>query len=393
MRFIEHALHEYRRHTPTCKLTKMSEMNCNCPIWAVGRIHGERFRGSLGTRSRQTARRKVAALLERKQDAPPEEPAKASPTVAAAIREYLAFCENNKRLKASTLTSYRNTLKHFAAFSEDRLYRTLDRFDLGLFEQFQAARALGPKTMRTAFIHLGSFCARGVELGWLRSNFARKVKVPKADEVSTLPFREAEARAILAACGRLGEDAAGRGGYAVYSAARIDQERRYARALVLVLLTTGLRISDVVNLGRGKVFIDRKGATRLRLRTEKTGVVITLRLPHATVEALKKLPPVSDTLYFRRDGDEGGLRVASERARRMIARLGSIAGVEDARPHRFRDTFAKEALLAGTPLRTVQLVLGHRSIRTTEEHYAPFVPEYQEMIDAATDAVAGRLIA
>jgi hypothetical protein len=44
-------------------------------------------------------------------------------------------------------------------------------------------------------------------------------------------------------------------------------------------------------------------------------------------------------------------------------------------------------------MRTVQLVLGHKSIRTTEEHYPPFVPEYQEMIDAATDAVAERLIA
>ena len=40
-----------------------------------------------------------------------------------------------------------------------------------------------------------------------------------------------------------------------------------------------------------------------------------------------------------------------------------------------------------------KLVLGHKSIRTTEEHYAPYVPEYQEMIDAATDAVAERLIA
>jgi hypothetical protein len=44
-------------------------------------------------------------------------------------------------------------------------------------------------------------------------------------------------------------------------------------------------------------------------------------------------------------------------------------------------------------MRTVQLVLGHKSIRTTEVHYAPFVPEYQEMIDAAIDAVAVRLIA
>jgi integrase len=84
---------------------------------------------------------------------------------------------------------------------------------------------------------------------------------------------------------------------------------------------------------------------------------------------------------------------ACDRARRVIARLGVIAKVANAHPHRFRDTWAKTALLNGTPMRTVQLVLGHRSIRTTEEHYAPFVPEYQEMIDGATTAVAERLIA
>jgi hypothetical protein len=56
---------------------------------------------------------------------------------------------------------------------------------------------------------------------------------------------------------------------------------------------------------------------------------------------------------------------------------------------RFRDTWAKTALLEGKPMRTV---LGHKHIKT-EEHYAPFVPEYQEMIDDATGAVAARLTA
>jgi integrase len=232
-----------------------------------------------------------------------------------------------------------------------------------------------------------------VELGLIPINYAKKVELPKADGVSTLPFRESEAKAILAACSRLGETESQRGGYASYSAEQLDEERRYARALVLVLLTTGLRISDAMSLARAKVYLDRKGATRLRIRTEKTGVVVTLRLPYATVEALKGLPPVSHELYFWKGGDERQHATACDRARRVITRLGELAGVRDARPHRFRDTWAQAALLNGTPMRTVQLVLGHKSIRTTEEHYAPFVPEYQEMIDAATDAVAERLIA
>jgi integrase len=405
MRFQEHALNEYRRHAPDCKLTNASDMNCNCPIWAVGRVHGERFRKSLGTRNRQKARQKINELLGRKPDAPPEEPPKASPPVAEAIKDYLGFCEFNKQLKKSTRDSYSDTLDAFQEFCERRLYARVKQFSLSLFEQFQAERAaprgdrenkraaVTPKTMGKEFQHLSSLCARLVELGLIPINYAKKVKLPKSDDVSTLPFKESEAKAILAACARLGETENQRGGYASYSADQIDEERRYARALVLVLLTTGLRISDTVNLARAKVYVDRKGATRLRIRTEKTGVTVTLLLAHATAQALKNLPHVSDELFFWKGGDERQFATACDRARRVIARLGELARVKDAHPHRFRDTWAKTALLNGTPMRTVQLVLGHKSIRTTERHYAPFVVEYQSMIDEATAAVAARLIA
>jgi integrase len=264
---------------------------------------------------------------------------------------------------------------------------------LNLFEEFQAERKVTPKTMAKEFQHLKAFCARAVELGWLKTNFVKKVKLPKTDDVSTLPFREDEARAIQEACARLGGETNGRGGYASYSADQITEERAYAHALVWVLLTTGLRISDTVNLERSKVYRDRQGNTRLRVRTEKTGVWVTLRLPSITTQALEKLPRVSDELFFWKGGDERQFATACDRARRVIARLGDLAEVNNAHPHRFRDTWAKEALAAYTPLRTVQLVLGHKSIRTTEKHYAAFVPEYQQMIDVATDAVAARLIA
>jgi site-specific recombinase XerD len=38
-----------------------------------------------------------------------------------------------------------------------------------------------------------------------------------------------------------------------------------------------------------------------------------------------------------------------------------------------RDTFAVELLLVGVPLHDVAMLLGHKSIKTTEKHYAPFV--------------------
>jgi integrase len=359
----------------------------------VGRIHGKRYRRSLGTRNRQKARERINELLGQSPDAPSEDPAKA-PTIAKAVEDFLFFCEHNKRLKTSSLRSYGHTARIFVEFCARRLYRTVDQMNLGLFEQFQIERAgVAPKTMVKEFLHLGILCGRLMELGLIPINFAGKVKLPKTDDVSTLPFKEQEAKGILAACARLGEAKNWRSKYASYTTEQLGEERCYARALVLVLLTTGLRISDVVNLHRSKVYVDRKGATRLRIRTEKTGVIVTLLLPNATAQALKALPHISQELFFWRGGDERQFNMAVGRARDVIKRLGEIAGVADAHPHRFRDTWAKTALLGSVSMRTVQLTLGHKSIRTTERHYAPFVAEYQNMIDQATSAVAERLLA
>jgi integrase len=48
----------------------------------------------------------------------------------------------------------------------------------------------------------------------------------------------------------------------------------------------------------------------------------------------------------------------------------------------FRDTFAVEMLLAGVPLEQVSILLGHKSVKITEKHYAPWVKARQEQLAA-----------
>jgi integrase len=394
-RYEQNFLNPYRRHADGCKLAPRDINNCSCPIWTQGRLNGKPVRRTLKTRNQKVAWSKIETLLQAKSTdalAGPEEEPGAALTIQSAITDFLDWCETNQRLKPSTLVSYRATLIPFEAFCAERNYRCVNQLNLKIFEMWQASRKVTPKTAEKEFTHLQSLCSRLLRQGSLQENFAKHVKLVPSEGVSTLPFREAEAKAILAACSRLGEqDRKLGGGYSNFTADQIDEARRWARALILMLLATGLRISDVINLERDSVFTDRNGITRLRIRTEKTGVLLTLALPTAAVATLNQLPKVSARYYFFK---ESALPItAQNRARRVIRQLGKLAQVENAHPHRFRDTWAKEALLAGTSMRTVQLVLGHKSIITTEMHYAPFVPEYQAQIDAATDAVANRLIA
>ncbi len=58
--------------------------------------------------------------------------------------------------------------------------------------------------------------------------------------------------------------------------------------------------------------------------------------------------------------------------------------------HHFRDTFAVELLLAGVPIERVSVLLGHRSVRITEQHYAPWVRSRQEQLEADLELVWSR---
>ena len=117
----------------------------------------------------------------------------------------------------------------------------------------------------------------------------------------------------------------------------------------------------------------------------KTGVPLYIKLHPDCISALKALPVESPRYFFW----SGNGRVESQTgsARRTVACLAKIAGVP-ARPHRFRDTFAVELLLAGEDIRKVQLLLGHKSIKTTEKHYAPWVQRFQQGLDTAVSKLA-----
>jgi len=125
------------------------------------------------------------------------------------------------------------------------------------------------------------------------------------------------------------------------------------------------RISD------GKVF----------LRTAKTGTHVTCPLPPIALDALNACPR-TNPLYFFWTGQCSPGTVARD-WHSKLAKLFALAGIPNGHPHRFRDTFAVEALLSGTPLEQVSALLGHSSIKVTERHYAPWVKARQEQMEAS----------
>jgi integrase len=78
----------------------------------------------------------------------------------------------------------------------------------------------------------------------------------------------------------------------------------------------------------------------------------------------------------------GSLETARKKWSDRLWSVFEYAKVDNGHAHRFRDTFAVELLLTGTPIENVSAFLGHASIRVTEKHYAPWVRSRQERAEA-----------
>ncbi|MGA7174656.1 MAG: site-specific integrase [Candidatus Acidiferrales bacterium] len=113
-------------------------------------------------------------------------------------------------------------------------------------------------------------------------------------------------------------------------------------------------------------------------------------LPHDIAESLRNIPPgpSPNPRYFFWSGN-GSPKSVVGNWQRSFRRLFTIANIrrddgspKRCHPHMFRDTFAVEMLLAGVPLEQVSILLGHKSVKITEKHYAPWVKARQDQLAA-----------
>ena len=352
----------YRRHSGKCKHRSKGPgyTKCACPVWVYGRIAEDLppIRESLKTRDWERATKRVKDRL-----ANPE--AKPAIRLDEAIKRYLRDCEQ-RQLADGTMRAYRAQLAHLTAYAPDAHVQAITPEWLAAY---RATRTIAASTSRKELETLRGFCDFCSRMGWLASNPAKALKPPLDQRVPTLPFTQDEVRRILAACDTFPDR----------NPLTIDRTRRVARARVLVMLYSGLRISDTVALRRASVDLD---TGRCLLRQAKTRQPVYVTLGQPVLDALAALPQSGE--YFFWSG-RGSVKAAIGGAQRSVLRLMRHAGIENGHPHRFRDTFSVRLMEQGADLRTVQMLLGHGSIRTTERHYAPWVQSMQRALDAATE--------
>jgi integrase len=360
----------YARHSSNCpKKDDINWKRCRCPKWVNGTLDGRFIRKTAKTRSWE----KAEELKRRWEEA-------ASPKTAApvaiedAVEAYL--CDAKAReLRPATLYKLEILFrKQFLAWAKDKGLRFLKEIDLTLLREYRANwkdGALAKRKKQERLIGFFWFCVRA---GWLATNPTQGLGKIAVENIPTDYFPREEFAKIMDATYLYRENRWEQG----------DRNGTRLRVVTLLMRWSGLRIRDAITLERSRLVGDS-----LLLYQAKTRTPVYVPLPPDVAEALRTVPPGArpNARYFfwSGNGDPKSAVADWQRSYRRLFDLADLKKPDGTRkrcfPHMFRDTFAVEMMLAGVPLEQVSVLLGHKSVKITEKHYAPWVKARQKQLE------------
>lgn len=280
------------------------------------------------------------------------------------VNQFLEYLEIEKNCSKLTIRDYRHYLDIFVKWFEENLpEKTIVDLDLTLIRKYRVflanredAKGLTLKrvTQNYYVIALRSF------LRFLIKNDHKvlepsKIDLPKTESRS-LKFLEREQINRL-----------------VTSIDTSKEEGIRDRAIFELLFSTGLRVSELVGLNHNQINLDRREFGVIGKGGRARVVFISDRAAKWVLEYLKKRKDVFKPLFIRYSGkiieENGGekMRLTARSIERIVKKYVRLIRLPvDATVHTLRHSFATDLLTNGADLRSVQEMLGHKNIATTQ---------------------------
>lgn len=145
------------------------------------------------------------------------------------------------------------------------------------------------------------------------------------------------------------------------------------RAILALLFSSGLRVSELVALNRDSINLER-GEFSVRGKGQKDRpVYLSDSATYMLAEYLKSRKDDFDPMFIHFSGSkselEGGeyTRLTARSIQRIVEKYSKQAGItKHVTPHTLRHSFATDLLMNGADIRSVQGLLGHSNISTTQ---------------------------
>jgi site-specific recombinase XerD len=145
------------------------------------------------------------------------------------------------------------------------------------------------------------------------------------------------------------------------------------RAILELLYSSGLRVSELVGLDRDHVNLKRREFMVRGKGQKDRPVFVSESAAWWIKEYLEKRQDNASPLFIRYSGTKevntsgNHYRLTARSVQRMVSRAAKLAGItKQVSPHTLRHSFATDLLMNGADLRSVQTMLGHSSIATTQ---------------------------
>jgi len=280
------------------------------------------------------------------------------------VEEFLEHLEVERNASPLTLRNYRHYLTRFAVwFRANYPDKNLASIDLEKIKKFRVflARFKGLNNKRLALITQSyHVIALRAWLKWLIKNDYKAISPDKID----LPKARSSSLKFLDA-----------GQIERFLSQPNTKKKKGLRdkAILELLFSTGLRVSELVSLNRDKINFKRKEFGIIGKGGRARVVFLSPRSAHWLRLYLESRDDKLKPLFIRtiknpREGMEGEkLRLTPRTIQRIVRYYGKKAALPvPISPHSVRHSFATDLLVAGADLRSVQEMLGHKNIATTQ---------------------------
>jgi len=261
------------------------------------------------------------------------------------IEKFIRYLEIEKNYSSHTVLNYSLDLKDFAQFIGELALEKIDYLTLRKYLAVLKEKNLGSRSVGRRLSCLRSFFRFLTREGYLKTNPILSLSSPKQDKHLPLFLTEEEVAKLIE------------------SVLPKDERALRDRAILETFYSTGIRISELVGLDTEDIdFIG--GIAKVMGKGKKERIVpigdIAIRTIRNYLERRKKQ---SEVLFLNKNGK----RITTRGVRGIVEKYLRIAGIrQGVSAHTLRHSFATHLLNRGADLRSVQELLGHVNLSTTQ---------------------------